>query len=495
MAAGGAVGGTGDNKQASDSDDNSSDVKVQDIHTDPEQHSGFWRAYLIQANKIRDLVEGDNFNNFVLGVIVLAGFLVGIQTDPRLDPDIKLVCEDEGVDSDRVTCKSERYVGPSDFFAMLDFVILGIFGLECILKGVAEGLRPMRFFTNKEWRWNNFDFWVVVVCLPWGDIIGGDTNTGSLRILRLARLMRLMKLIKKVPQLRMIVMGLLGGLKSIGYILMLLMLLFYIFAILGMQLFRDNDPYHFGDLHSSLFTLFRASTLEDWTEIMYTNYFGCDIYPYTDYKGNHESVNNVIHPKNLYCHAYDSEKTAAPVFAAIYFPVFVLSCGLVTLSLFVATVTMSMTESMESMKEEQEEADRQRRLAKAMKGNNMRQGSQKDIGDESVSNAGLSSAQARDRDKMQAVLMNAWDGVDLTDMLSKQTESKYQGHPFKMMYMKLAIKATFVAEHPYFTQLVIAAIMVASVLVGVETETGPNDVLFVIDLIIFIIFVLEFLGA
>ena len=60
-----------------------------------------------------------------------------------------------------------------------------------------EGLRPHRFFTNADRTWNNFDFWVVVVCLPWSDIIGGG-DTGVVRILRLARLMRLMKLVKKV---------------------------------------------------------------------------------------------------------------------------------------------------------------------------------------------------------------------------------------------------------------------------------------------------------
>ena len=38
---------------------------------------------------------------------------------------------------------------------------------------------------------------------------------------------------------------------------------FYLFAILGMTMFRANDPIHFGSLATAMLTLFRISTLED----------------------------------------------------------------------------------------------------------------------------------------------------------------------------------------------------------------------------------------
>ena len=43
---------------------------------------------------------------------------------------------------------------------------------------------------------------------------------------------------------------------------MLLGLVFYLYGIVGMMLFRTNDPWHFGDLHTTMVTLFRCSTLE-----------------------------------------------------------------------------------------------------------------------------------------------------------------------------------------------------------------------------------------
>tara|TARA_B110000305_G_C19343014_1_gene590145 strand:+ start:662 stop:991 length:330 start_codon:yes stop_codon:yes gene_type:complete len=77
-----------------------------------------------------------------------------------------------------------------------------------------------------------------------------------------------------------IVNALLMGLTSIGFIGIILVLVFYMFAILGMILFKDNDPWHFGTLQSAMLTLFRCSTLEDWTDVMYINFFGCDQYGY-----------------------------------------------------------------------------------------------------------------------------------------------------------------------------------------------------------------------
>ena len=50
-----------------------------------------------------------------------------------------------------------------------------------------------------------------------------------------------------------------------------------------------------------------------------------------------------------------------------YFVSFIVISALVMLSLFVGAVTMSMTESMETMKEEKEQAERRRRMLKAKK--------------------------------------------------------------------------------------------------------------------------------
>jgi len=228
--------------------------RVKDKWSDPEcAGNPLSRKWMEGSRRINRLAYGDKFGGVIMVCILLAGVLVGIQTY-------------EGMEE-------EQWV------VTTDLIILGAFSVECILKIFSEGLAFWRFWLGPEWKWNNFDFIVVVLCLPVEEIEG--LTGGNVAFLRLMRLARLVKIVKKVPQLQMIVMGLAGGLKSIGYILLLLFLVFYLYGILGMFAFRDNDPWHFRTLEITLLTLFRASTLEDWTDIMYISIWGCDRYAST----------------------------------------------------------------------------------------------------------------------------------------------------------------------------------------------------------------------
>ena len=104
--------------------------------------------------------------------------------------------------------------------------------------------------------------------------------------------MRLFKIIGKIKQLKVIIMGLVKGLSSVTYILLLLLLIFYLFAVLGVVTFRRNDPFHFGSIGMAMVTLFRISTFESWTNVLYINYYGCDS----------QNV-MVIDVSTLYCYA------------------------------------------------------------------------------------------------------------------------------------------------------------------------------------------------
>lgn len=199
---------------------------------------GSQRVYLRIANRAIMVLRHSYFNSTVMLCISWASLSVGFQTYESLATSV--VLDD------------------------LDLVVLSVFILECVLKIMAEGLTPWRFFTGKEMRWNCFDFGIIVMSLPiWGSALGG----GNIAILRMLRLMRIMKLVKRIPQLYMIVMGLIGGLKSIGYILLLLFLVFYLYAISGMYAWKDNDAFHFRSVPIAMVTLFRMSTLENWSNV------------------------------------------------------------------------------------------------------------------------------------------------------------------------------------------------------------------------------------
>eukprot|EP01050_Picozoa_sp_SAG11_P020185 SAG11_NODE_3359_length_2501_cov_1.511657_4_plen_90_part_01 len=44
---------------------------------------------------------------------------------------------------------------------------------------------------------------------------------------------------------------------------------------MAVSTFRDNDPFHFGNLGLAMLTLFRCSTGDDWTDIMYFQAYSC----------------------------------------------------------------------------------------------------------------------------------------------------------------------------------------------------------------------------
>ena len=163
------------------------------------------------------------FGAMILLCIVFAGLLVGLQTyDFASCEDTECCVAPDGTCGvDDVADKDDCYVCTADdvtannIVTGIDNVILFIFVLECIFKIFAEGTAPWKFFTNTEWKWNNFDFVIVVFCIP--AAFGLDLPFPP-AVLRLFRLARLVKLVKKVPQLQMILMGLIGGLKSITYV-------------------------------------------------------------------------------------------------------------------------------------------------------------------------------------------------------------------------------------------------------------------------------------
>ena len=143
--------------------------------------------------------------------------------------------------------------------------MLPIFIFEVILNLLAEGTRIWNFFLDS---WKCFDFLVVGLCLVPG--IESQAN-----LLRLLRLLRVLKLLKQFPELQIIITSIVNSFYSLGYIGMLIFLTFYIFAIVAVGFFGENDPQHFGTLHISLLSLWRSSTGEDWTELMYTAMYGC----------------------------------------------------------------------------------------------------------------------------------------------------------------------------------------------------------------------------
>ncbi len=245
----------------------------------------------------KEVSESKWFQNSVTLAILVAGVLVGIATYSDFSNRHEAILE------------------------ILNKIILGIFIIEIVVKIIAEGKKPWMYFTDG---WNIFDFIIVAAAfLPFGG--------SSVAILRLLRLLRVLKLIKALPKLQMLVSALLKSVPSMGYVSILLGLLFYIYAVAGVFFFSENDPIHFKDLQTSMLSLFRIVTLEDWTDIMYINMFGCENY---GYDGNMDLCINSKGVSSL---------------SISYFVSFVLIGTMIFLNLFIGVIMNGMDEAKAEM--------------------------------------------------------------------------------------------------------------------------------------------------
>jgi len=269
----------------------------------------------------------ESFNNFITLAVILACILVGVQTYPGMDDD--------------------------GFINFLDYAVLVAFSFEMAAKIIAEGFRPWMYFTGPQWKWNCFDATIIILSYPIPavqDFFGGNSVT----LLRLVRLARLGKLVNRIPPLKMVIQGLLAGISSIRYVVLLLILVFFIFGIIGWELFSENDPFHFGSLPKAMFTLYRISCLDNWSDIMYLNMYGCDYFPESTYHSppNYNATTGQDDGKNTGIDAMLWCTNPQPNYAAgsMFFVAFVVVTAFVMLSLFIGAVTVAMVDNVEELK-------------------------------------------------------------------------------------------------------------------------------------------------
>jgi len=241
------------------------------------------------------IVQHPAFQPVIIGLILLAAVVVGLETSRPIMAEY------------------------GKLLHAVDRVIIWLFVVEAALKMLQHGRHFYRYFHDP---WNIFDFTIVVVCfLP--------LHAQFAAVLRLARILRTLRLITAVPRLQLLVSCLLKTIGPMSYVGILLFLLFYVYAVLGVFLFRDNDPFHFGNLGSALLSLVRVVTLEDWTDVMYIQMMGSEAYPINGLEGR------------------APEPKAQPVIAMLYFVSFVLIGTMIMLNLFVGVIINSMQEAQQ----------------------------------------------------------------------------------------------------------------------------------------------------
>lgn len=249
----------------------------------------------------KSITEAKWFQLFIVIVILAAGVVVGMETYHGFH---------------------QRHATALHF---ADQLILWIFTVEIVLKMIAKSPKPWHFFKDN---WNIFDFVIVAACfIPAGE------SSAFVPVLRLVRILRVFRLVTALPRLQLIVGALLKAIPSMGYVVVLLSLHFYIFAAAAVFFFGANDPWHFGDLQTAMLSLFRAVTLEDWTDLMYIQMYGSDNYGYTPAMDAWATE-----------HGFTRVSTATPLLGSLFFVGFVVSGAMIILNLFIGVIMNGMDE-------------------------------------------------------------------------------------------------------------------------------------------------------
>lgn len=203
-------------------------------------------------------VYGKPFDIFIIAVILINSALIGVQatyTNATIDT-IQAIC-------------------------------LYIFTIEVVLRYIAAGTFK-KYITNG---WNVFDLILVII----GWLPAEEGGNSLILVLRVLRVFRVLRLLRTAEELKLIVDVLVRSLKSLLYNGMLFAIFLYLYAVIGVTIFRlptpdqlqgeelaryeqmiqeaphspGNSPDPFGSIGEAFFTLFRALTGEDWTDLRY----------------------------------------------------------------------------------------------------------------------------------------------------------------------------------------------------------------------------------
>ena len=178
-------------------------------------------------DKLVALVDGQAFNNVIIGIIVLNSIVIGMQTSDAIVRSFGSILD------------------------TLDTLFLTIFVIELMMRIVAYGTG----FVKRPW--SVFDFVVVGIALTPG--------AEAFSVVRALRILRALRLISQVPTMRVVVEALLRSLPGLGSTAILLLLIFYVGGVMTTVLFKTAFPEFFGDLGSSIYSLFQIMTLESWS--------------------------------------------------------------------------------------------------------------------------------------------------------------------------------------------------------------------------------------
>jgi voltage-gated sodium channel len=236
-----------------------------------------------------------------------------------------------GIDADTTISNQRTFQRVNSVFSALALLI---FWVELIINVAAHRFTPHHFlFKNGKISKPNLKGWFDFLI-----VIASTFGVSQMILLTVLRLLLVFRILPMFPRMGVPVDALIKSFQSLAYIGIITLVVIFNFSVLGVELFKINDPFHFGNLHISMITLYRCATLEDWTDVMYINMYGCAEGAYeTDIK--EESLCQQSEPQGG--------------ISAAYFISFIVIGALVVLNLFIGIVCLGMEHALEAVEDKE----------------------------------------------------------------------------------------------------------------------------------------------
>jgi voltage-gated sodium channel len=155
--------------------------------------------------------------------------------------------------------------GWADTIGLLGDLVLASFTVELLLRIVAEQGELRRFFADP---WHVFD--AVVVAVGYVPLLLPEADGHAYLVLRAARIVWSVRLFEELPGLQRLINALFKSLPSIAWVFGFMFMHVYTYSVVGVALFREADPAHFGSLGEGMISMFEVLTVEGWPDVMRT---------------------------------------------------------------------------------------------------------------------------------------------------------------------------------------------------------------------------------
>lgn len=160
--------------------------------------------------------------------------------------------------------------------------------------------------------------------------------------------------LNQIPQIDVLMSGMILGARSLASTWMLLSLVFLVYSTLCVTLFQESDPFHFGSIPMAMWTFFELSTFDNWSIVLYINWYGCDAFPsyYYDDFSQYSSNSTSFYKHGEMFLPVCLKPQESRVLAPLIFTSFILICGFILISLTVAAVTGGINDRLKCIEQE-----------------------------------------------------------------------------------------------------------------------------------------------